>query len=68
MTYLHLNTRRKNMKRISYTAMVAMVNLAFLVGCDGDSGFVAAPPPPPPVPAPTVLVWDQGLWDEVVWE
>jgi len=53
------------MKRISYTAMVALAFVTLLAGC-GSSSSGSAPSLPPPPPAP--LVWDQANWDEVLWQ
>ncbi len=54
------------MKRISYTAMVALAFVTLLAGCgsSGNASIGSAPPPPPPAP----LVWDQANWDEVLWQ
>jgi hypothetical protein len=66
MTHLHPHTRRKNMKRISYTAMAALAFVTILSGCtDGpDVTEFATEPPPPGVP----LVWDEADWNEVFWQ
>ena len=57
------------MKRISYTAMVALAFVTLLAGCgsSGNASIGSAPPPPPP-PPPAPLVWDEANWDEVVWQ
>jgi len=50
------------------TGLAAIVTLAFttlLAGCDSDDPVfptIQQPPPPPP------MVWDQGNWDDVLWQ
>jgi ABC-type glycerol-3-phosphate transport system substrate-binding protein len=56
------------MKRISYTAMVALAFVTLLAGCGSSSNGSAPSPPPPPPPPLAPLVWDQANWDEVVWQ
>jgi len=55
------------MKITSVKAIVALAVTLLLAGCDSSSsvpGFVAPPFPPPPTP----LAWDQGNWDEFLWQ
>ena len=54
------------MKKISLIAMVAMVFLPFLVSCSDDDVVSATLPALNPVA--TVLVWDEGVWDNVAWQ
>jgi len=53
------------MKKIRYTALIAVAVSLLLAGCDSDDpvfpGVATAPPPTP-------LTWDQVNWDEVVWQ
>jgi hypothetical protein len=45
--------------------LVGLALAALLAGCDSDDPVFPDPPPPPP---PTPLAWDQGNWDEVIWQ
>ncbi len=55
------------MKRIRCTALLAIAIPLLLAGCDSDSVTQPALPPLVTPPAPP-LVWDQGNWDEVLWQ
>jgi hypothetical protein len=58
--------RGNEMKKIKRAALVAMAISTLLVACeDYDNTFDTALTPRPP-PAP--LVWDQGDWDDVLWQ
>ncbi len=54
------------MKKMKYAALVAMAISTLLVACeDYDNSFepvLQQRPPPPP------LAWDQGNWDNVLWQ
>ena len=53
------------MKRILGTALAVLAFVALMSSCSNDPTFesvVQQVPPPPP------LVWDEGNWNEVVWE
>lgn len=52
------------MGRVCMYLLVAML-AATLVGCGSSGGDEA---PPPDVPGPAALVWDNGNWDEAVWQ
>jgi hypothetical protein len=58
--------RGNEMKKMRYAALVAMAISTLLVACeDYDNSFepvLQERPPPPP------LAWDQGNWDNVLWQ
>jgi hypothetical protein len=52
------------MKKMKYAALVAMAISTLLAACDSDNPsfpVVQRTPIPP-------LVWDQGNWDDVLWQ
>lgn len=54
------------MKKMKCAALVAMAISTLLAACENydDSFETALTPRPPPAP----LAWDQGNWDDVLWQ
>jgi hypothetical protein len=57
------------MTRFVRAVILIGFTLASLTACGGGGGSApTASPPPPPPPVNTPLTWDDGTWDEVIWQ
>jgi hypothetical protein len=53
------------MKKMKYAALVAMAISTLLAACDSDNPAFPVAQPRPPAPP---LAWDQGDWDNFLWQ